>query len=83
MNVWITWALFATTAIYSLLDAWHTVIGIKSGYAYEANPVMSYLIEKFGLNFIWTFKITGLIILALLLAIHQMEFQHKQNLIVK
>jgi len=77
MDVWITWVLFTIIAIYSLLDAWHTIIGLRSGYVYEANLIMAYFIEKFGLNFVWTFKIIGLIILALLLAIHQMNFKTK------
>ena len=41
---WLRWALLILFVL-NVLDGWLTIVWIKEGLAYEANPVMAYLLH--------------------------------------
>ena len=74
MKPWITWALFVLLFFYNIVDAMQTKQLILTGLAYEANPVMRWLIYQTGsLNSIYLIKCAVFLVVGVFLLKHQRE----------
>ena len=60
----LVWTLYLTTAIYFLLDGYHTILLLKTDFIVELNPLLNYIITFTGTTYsiIWV-KIVVLLLL--------------------
>lgn len=72
MNGWVTWVLALVLFGYNILDVHQTKMLLSVG-AVEMNPLMSFMINSFGVNSLFVTKITLFMGLFILLFIHQKQ----------
>lgn len=64
----VIWLLYAALFVYNMLDAWHTELALAAGLR-EINPFMEWIIYTFGNQGMYLFKLTGLLVLFILLVV--------------
>lgn len=77
MSPLISWGLFILAFIYNILDAWHTKLLIATNVIEEANPLMNYFIQNYGINSCFVIKIVLFVILGFGLVLHQREYKER------
>lgn len=71
--------LFCLVVVFSFLDAYQTSLLLRFG-CYEANPIMAYFIDKFGLEIgLYIPKAITLTVLVLLLVMYQNKTRGMNN----
>lgn len=70
----LNWLLFFVSFIYNILDAWHTKLLIATGLIEEANPLMNYFIQNYGINSCFYIKIIVFIVLGIGLFLNNKRF---------
>lgn len=71
----INWILFTLLFIYNILDAWHTKLLLATGLIVEANPLMNYFIQNYGINSLFFIKFLVLSILGVGLFLNNKKFK--------
>ena len=70
----IIWLLFVLLFIYNILDCYSTkIILLNIEGAYEANPLMNVVIERFGINSLFCVKFIIFMFLGIMLFKYQKQ----------